>query len=107
LSADNFDGRILDVSKSGLRLLMATNVMPGSFVKVRMKDYIAFGVARYCAPATEGFFIGVQLDDHVLRKSIRAGVQDQPWQTLIGGVARCHFDWMPTTRQSGSPGSQR
>jgi len=65
-SDEHLDVVILDASKSGLRLLLPTAVMPGSHVQVRMKDSIAFGNAKYCAPATEGFYIGVQLSDHVI-----------------------------------------
>jgi hypothetical protein len=40
-------------------------VMPGSLLKVRLKDYLAFDDARYCIPAAEGFFVGVQLHDYI------------------------------------------
>jgi hypothetical protein len=56
---------LLDVSKNGLRLHVPIGVMPGSLVKVRIKNGIAFGDARYCVPAIEGFFVGVQLHDYV------------------------------------------
>ena len=92
LSADNLDVRILDVSKHGLRLSMRSNVEPGSSLKVRMKDYIAFGVARYCIPATEGFFVGVQIHDYVSRrstplgdaKSVLAADERDPWPSAAG-----------------------
>jgi hypothetical protein len=57
--------RILDVSKNGIGLCMPTGVMPGSDVKVRMKNYVAFGKTRHCALTTEGFLVGVQIDDHI------------------------------------------
>jgi hypothetical protein len=64
--ADEYsDVAIVDVSKHGLRLHVPAEVMPGSLVKVRIKDDIAFGRARYCVPATEGFFVGVHLHDYI------------------------------------------
>lgn len=59
------DVRIVDVSNNGLGFYTPTVVMPGSLLKLRMKDYLAFGEARYCRPAKEGFFVGVQLHDYV------------------------------------------
>jgi hypothetical protein len=57
--------RIVDVSNNGLGLYTPKAVMPGSLLKLRMKDYLAFGEARHCRPAKEGFFVGVQLHDYV------------------------------------------
>jgi hypothetical protein len=59
------DVRMVDISNNGLGLYTPTAVMPGSLLKLRMKDYLAFGEARYCRPAKEGFFVGVQLHDYV------------------------------------------
>jgi hypothetical protein len=56
---------VLDVSKNGLGLYMPVAPMPGSAVKVRMKDCVAFGNTRYSVRRTEGYLVGVQLD-HVL-----------------------------------------
>jgi hypothetical protein len=56
---------VLDVSKNGLGLYMPVAPMPGSAVKVRMKDCVAFGNTRYSVRTAEGYLVGVQLD-HVL-----------------------------------------
>ena len=64
-SGEYSDVAIVDVSKHGLRLHVPAVVMPGSLVKVRIKDDMAFGRARYCEPATEGFFVGVHLHDYI------------------------------------------
>jgi hypothetical protein len=64
-SDEHLDVRILNVSKNGVGLYTPTGVMPGSLLKVRLKDYLAFGEARYCRPAAEGFSVGVQLHDYV------------------------------------------
>jgi len=57
--------RVLDVSQDGLVLWMPTAPMPGSDVKVRMEEYVAFGNIRYCVLATEGFSVGIQLHDYI------------------------------------------
>jgi hypothetical protein len=66
-SEEDWNVDIVDVSKNGLRLYLATGVMPGSLLKVRMKHHVAFGEARYCMPATGRFFVGVQIHDYVSR----------------------------------------
>jgi hypothetical protein len=57
---------VLNVSKNGLGLYMAVAPMPGSAVKVRMEDCVAFGNIRYSVRTTDGFLVGVQLHDHIL-----------------------------------------
>jgi hypothetical protein len=65
LSHEHLEVRLLDVSKNGLRLFVQVDVLPGSHVMVRMKDNLAFGEARYCVTAPEGFFVGVKLSDFI------------------------------------------
>ena len=77
LSDENSDVRIRDVSKNGLRILTLSKIMPGSFVKLRLKDYIAFGVTQYCVASEEGFVVGLHLHDCVRRSSIRGEVVSQ------------------------------
>jgi hypothetical protein len=57
--------RILDVSKNGLGLRLPTAALPGSEVKVGMKDYLAFGNIRYCVQTAEGFLVGIQIHDFI------------------------------------------
>jgi hypothetical protein len=64
-SATCWHVRVLNVSKHGLGLCMPTGVVPGADVKVRTKDYLAFGNARYSVLTTEGFLVGIQLHDHI------------------------------------------
>ncbi len=71
-SAECLDIRVVDVSKNGLRLHVDVSVLPGSLVKVRMKDYIGFGESRYCVRSDKGFFVGVQLHDYIARRSVLA-----------------------------------
>jgi len=75
-SAECLDVRVVDVSKNGLRVHMDASVMPGSLVKVKMKDYIGFGESRYCVAADKGFFVGVHLHDYIARRSMRAEIEN-------------------------------
>ena len=68
LSHEHLEVRLLDVSKNGLRFFAQVGVLPGSLVMVRIKGHLAFGEARYCVAATEGFFVGIQLSDFVPRQ---------------------------------------
>ena len=68
-SDENSAVAVVDVSKHGLRLHVPAGVMPGSLVKVKIKDDIAFGRARYCVPAIEGFFVGVHLHDYISHRA--------------------------------------
>ena len=76
--------RVLDVSKNGLGLYMSVAPMPGSAIKVRMKDCVAFGSTRYSVRTTGGFLVGVQVSDHILSGTtsgtIRAEVVPGEWE---------------------------
>jgi hypothetical protein len=72
-SDDCSEVRVLDSSEQGLKLYVPFSVMPGSLVKVRMNDNLAFGDARYCIPEGEGFFVGIQLHDYFPRATTRLG----------------------------------
>jgi hypothetical protein len=81
-SAECLDVRVVDVSKNGLRLHIEVVVLPGSLVKVRMKDYIGFGESRYCVRSDKGFFVGVQLHDYIARRSVLAETEDPSGPTV-------------------------
>jgi hypothetical protein len=65
LSHEHLEVRLLDVSKNGLRFFAQVGVLPGSLVMVRIKGHLAFGEARYCVTADEGFFVGIQLSEFI------------------------------------------
>jgi hypothetical protein len=67
-SADIWDVRIVDVSKSGLRAQTPKSLPPGSLIKVRMQYSVACGDVRYCIPAENGFYAGVRLHDYFVPK---------------------------------------
>ncbi len=66
-SVESLEIQISDVSKEGMRLHVPFRVERGSLVKVRMKNSLFFGEARYCEPAgTDDFFyVGVKLHKFV------------------------------------------
>ncbi len=68
-SADIWDVRIVDVSKSGLRAHTPKSLLPGSLIKVKMQYSVACGDVRYCIPADNGFYAGVRLHDYFVPKT--------------------------------------
>jgi hypothetical protein len=54
---------ISDVSMNGMGLNVAVPVNQGAIVKIKIKDLIAFGEARYSKIAPDGFAVGIQLFD--------------------------------------------
>ena len=59
-SPDRSDIRVLDVSKSGLRLGVPELIEPGTMVQIRLKNTVALGEVRYCCPVGDRFHVGVQ-----------------------------------------------
>ncbi len=54
--------RVKNASGSGLGLLVATCVAPGTALRIELEDELLLGEVMYCRPMEEGYFIGVQLE---------------------------------------------
>jgi len=65
-SSERLDVRIIDVSKSGLKVGGANQLEPGSTVKVRLKSMIAFGEVRHCSRVGSEYQAGIQIHDALL-----------------------------------------
>ena len=57
-----FNARVLDVSKSGMRLKLSAPLTPGTLVQVELKSLVATGAVRHCRKAGEEYSMGIQLD---------------------------------------------
>lgn len=55
--------RILDASREGLKLSTPCELETGSFVQVHVRELFILAEVRYCIPAAEGFYAGVQIYD--------------------------------------------
>ena len=53
------DGRVLDVSRSGLRVALPVAVRKAAQLKIRLQHAVIFGEVRYCRSASGGFHVGV------------------------------------------------
>jgi len=55
---------VLDVSKSGLRLKLASSINKGAEVKITLqRNVVIFGQIRYCRPLDGSFDVGVLIQD--------------------------------------------
>ena len=55
--------RVLDVSKSGLKLSTSESIDPGTIVRVHIKGSLVMAEVRYCAPVGSEFHAGIKLQD--------------------------------------------
>jgi PilZ domain len=62
-SSDRVDGRVVNLSRSGLKLRLPLPMLPGTIVQVRFMDRIALGEIRYCIPTGSEFYVGVRFQD--------------------------------------------
>ena len=62
-SGDRVDGRVMNLSRSGLKLRVPKPMLPGTMVQVRFKDKIALGEIRYCIPVGAEYYVGVRFQD--------------------------------------------
>ena len=52
--------RVLDRSKSGMKLSVNTFLAPGTQIQIHLKDIVALGEVRYCVPCEDRFHIGIR-----------------------------------------------
>jgi hypothetical protein len=62
-AAGRLDGRVVNISKNGLRLRVSEAMLPGTIVQVRFMDRIAFGEVRYCIASSSDYSIGVRFQE--------------------------------------------
>jgi hypothetical protein len=63
-SAPRFAGTILDVSRSGMRIEVATPIGKGSRLQIVLPDKaIIFGETRYCRRASDYYHVGIAIED--------------------------------------------
>jgi len=62
-SPDQSEVKVLDISRAGLRIHSSVSLLPGAFVKVRLRRIIALGVVQYCVTTKNEFDLGVYLRD--------------------------------------------
>jgi hypothetical protein len=55
--------RVLNASKEGLKLQVASQLMTGAFVQVHVRDLFVLAEVRYCIPAGKAFHSGVLIHD--------------------------------------------
>jgi hypothetical protein len=60
---DRLDGRLVNLSRSGLKLRVPKPMLPGTMVQVRFMDKIALGEIRYCIPIGSDYYVGVRFQD--------------------------------------------
>jgi PilZ domain len=62
-ASDRVDGRLVNLSRSGLKLRVPAPMLPGTIVQVRFMDRIALGEIRYCIPTGSEYYVGVRFQD--------------------------------------------
>ena len=76
---------IVDVSKSGLRLLADTRTGPGQQVRIKMEKLIIFGEVRHCHAQGATFVTGVRISDVVGGHSLCDRLTDDQIELLALG----------------------
>ena len=57
------DIKVIDVSRSGLKLCVPRFVAPGAVVQIQLPNLIATAEVRYCVRAGDEFHAGVEIQD--------------------------------------------
>lgn len=63
LSFERLTGRIINVSRSGVALRLATSLERAALVQVRVGTTVLLGEVRHCAKTGSEFTIGIRLED--------------------------------------------
>lgn len=71
------DGRVSDLSKSGLSVYLDEPLPPGSLVKVELHDTVVVGAVRHCQLTDSGCKVGVAIDEARFYDHVRASAPDE------------------------------
>ena len=71
-SKENWDVRVVDVSKGGVRVFTPQPLTPDTLIRLKMKSSVACGDVRHCLATPEGFYAGVRLHDYFMASSARS-----------------------------------
>lgn len=63
---DSGAGRVADISKSGVCVLLQLRLSPGDSVQLEMADSVLFGTVVHSSPEGESFRIGIELAEVLL-----------------------------------------
>jgi hypothetical protein len=55
--------RVLDISRSGLKITVPEMLTPGTVIQIHMRTAVAFAEVRYCGPSGEEIHAGVRFQD--------------------------------------------
>lgn len=61
-------GRVVDVSKSGLGLILKGEIAPGTEVMVKLRDRAVCGEIRHCRRVEEGYRAGMEVSEVLVRE---------------------------------------
>lgn len=61
-------GRVVDVSKSGLGLLLKSEIAAGTEVMVKLRDRAVCGEVRHCRAVEEGYRAGMEVSEVLVRE---------------------------------------
>lgn len=56
-------GRIVDISKHGIKMRTSIGFFPGSKLQLFLKEVVIVGEVRYCKPTTPGFEHGILIEE--------------------------------------------
>ncbi len=73
-------GRLINFSASGTRMRIASEIRPGTMVKVDLGGTILLGEIIYCHPQGQEFAVGLELED-ALYETDALESMSQAWHT--------------------------
>jgi PilZ domain len=62
-------GRVVDISQSGLGLMLREAITPGTEVMVKMRDRAVCGEVRHCRPVEGGYRAGLEISEVLVRET--------------------------------------
>ena len=63
LALERHKVKVVDVSRNGIGIISPKSILPGTIVRLRIKDIVELGNVRYCSPLdNQKFRIGLRLN---------------------------------------------
>lgn len=74
LDPNRLAGRVLDISRNGLRVRTQKFLSRGTVLQLRVRDLVVMGEVRYCVKRADSFDAGIHIQDCVATEDQRQAI---------------------------------
>ena len=84
-SVTTIPSTVVDISRSGLKVVADRRIGTGQQVRIKMEKLIVFGDVRHCRPVATGFESGIKISDVISARGVCSRLTEEQIELLVLG----------------------